>query len=98
MRCHWTPIILLLSRHLIKCAKNKALLKNFTSCEYNHTHKIKRGDGSKHYKRCEEKRRIVDGWNVITLCTKKCKIQIAGENLDDELESFVKKKVLWRNS
>lgn len=90
-----------LSHHLIKCAKNsKTVLKNFTSCEYNHTHKIKRGDGSKHYEHCKEKR-WYDGWlERDYICTKKSdtslpkysEIQIEEENLDDELEPFCNEK------
>lgn len=78
-----------LLRHLIKCAKNnKTILKNYTACEYNHTHTIKRGDGSKHYEHCEEKR-WYDGWlECDNICTKKgdtslpkySEIQIEGEN------------------
>lgn len=86
-----------LSRHLLKFAKNsKALLKNFTSCEFNHSHKIKRGDGSDHYKYCKEKQ-IHEGWlERDNMCTKKGDtslpkykdIQIDGENWDEELEPF----------
>lgn len=53
------------------CKKNKALLKNFTSCEFNHSHTIRRGDGSNHYKYCKEKQ-IHEGWlEWDNMCTKK---------------------------
>lgn len=86
-----------LSSHLIKCAKNnKALLKNFTSCEYNHAHRIKRDDGSKHYEHCEEN--WYDEWlERYNKCTKKRDTSLPNfkefripseENLDEELEPF----------
>lgn len=60
------------SRHLVKCAKNnKTVSRNFTSCEYNHTHKIKRGDGCEHYKQCEDKQWFNWWLERDTMCTKK---------------------------
>lgn len=51
-----------LSRHLIKCANsNKTVSRNFSSCEFNHCHNIKRGDDNEHYKQCNDKLRF-DGW------------------------------------
>ena len=85
-----------LSRHLIKCAKNnKILLKNFTSCECNHSHKIHRGDGSKHYEHCEEKRRYDEWLERDNTCIKNWDISLpnykefripSSEKWDDELE------------
>lgn len=93
-----------LSRHLIKCARNnKTVTRNFSSCEFNHSHKIKRGDGSDHYKYCEDKRRF-DAWLERDLtCSKKGNISLPkyedvnisdGENWDEELEPFYSKNFL----
>lgn len=85
----------------MKCAKNnKAVSRNFTSCEYNHTHKIKRGNGCEHYKQCEDKQWF-DGWlERDKMCTKKGdtslpkyeEVQIDGENWDEEIEPFYSEK------
>lgn len=93
-----------LSRHLIKCARNnKTVTRNFSSCEFNHSHKIKRGDGSDHYKYCEDKRRF-DAWLERDLtCSKKGNTSLPkyedvnisnGENWDEELEPFYSKNFL----
>lgn len=83
-----------LSRHLIKCARNnKTVTRNFSSCEFNHSHKIKRGDGSDHYKHCEDKRRDIKK-NCDNVCMKKGNTSLptyneveisSGENWDEEL-------------
>lgn len=93
-----------LSRHLIKCARNnKTVTRNFSSCEFNHSHKIKRGDGSDHYKYCEDKWRF-DAWLERDLtCSKKGNTSLPkyedvnisdGENWDEELEPFYSKNFL----
>lgn len=89
-----------LSRHLIKCAKNVATSKNFTSCEFNYCHKIKRGEGAEHYSRCVHKE-IEDEWQRKgklclkggdTSLPKYDEIHIDGENWDEELEPFCSEK------
>jgi hypothetical protein len=90
-----------MSRHLIICARsNRNVVQNFTVCEYNHCHRIRRGDGGEHYKTCKDKK-AQDQWlERNKMCIKKGDtslpkykdIEIKEDNWDNEVERFISER------
>lgn len=80
--------------HLIKCARTSVEVKKFTSCQYNHCHKFRRGEGVEHYNNCADReveeyrlqksRECVRNGN--TSLPKYEDLEIEGENWEDELQ------------